>query len=70
MWRRVSREPTRAFVFDSQEVLEQMRVDKKSRASSFNLILPRAVGDVRVTSGVPDEVTVGSLNEFLGGGSS
>lgn len=61
------RADAKEFGFDSGEVLEQMRGDKKSRASGLNLILPHAVGDVRITPGVSYDVIAASLGEFLGG---
>ncbi len=62
------RTDVRGLGFDARVAVESMRGDKKARAHGLNLILPRAVGDVRITPGVPVEVIAGSLGEFLGDG--
>ena len=56
--------PTRAPGFDPRQVLAAMATDKKRVGRRLRFILPRAIGDVDVFGGVPDDLVLAVLAEM------
>jgi 3-dehydroquinate synthase len=56
--------PTRAPGFDPSQVLAAMATDKKRIGSRLRFVLPRAIGDVDVFGGVPDDPVLAVLAEM------